>query len=319
MDEPKRPATVLLVGDLRANRDLLRAALQQDGYGVSTVETGEGALEAVPMLDPDVILLGVVPPGIDELEVCRRLKQAPATRLIPVVLASGRGRAAKLEAMRAGADDVLSEPLDIDELRARVKSLVRFKRYTNELDAAMAVILDLALNVEARLPDTKGHCQRLARYATSLGRRIGLKEWQLAALHRGAFLHDIGNISIPEAILLKPDALTADEYAIIKRHPLIGDTLCGTMHALQAVRPIIRHHHERLDGTGYPDGLRGDTIPLMAQIITVADVYDALTNDRLFRYALSTEEACEELQEGVRRGWYQRDLVSEFIAVNTAA
>jgi putative two-component system response regulator len=174
------------------------------------------------------------------------------------------------------------------------------------------VIVSLALTVEARDAYTEGHCQRLASYATALGEAVGLEAWDLAALKRGGFLHDIGKIGIPDAILLKAGPLTADEYVVMKQHTVIGDHLCEGLRALRNVRPIVRHHHERLDGSGYPDGLRGDQIPLLAQIMSVADLFDAARTARPYKPARSEDYALEELAGEVRHGWKGAHLVETF-------
>ncbi len=190
---------------------------------------------------------------------------------------------------------------------------MRIKHYTDELDTAASVIVSLALTIEARDPSTNGHCQRLAAYASALGREVKLDEEDIAALHRGGFLHDIGKVGIPDGILLKPTALTAEEYEVMKQHTLIGDRLCGELRSLRRVRPIVRHHHERLDGSGYPDGLGGSQIPLLAQIMGIVDVFDALTTARPYKSAVSAARAYEALEIEVRRGWRHLDLVRRFV------
>src|SRR5690606_37002025 len=213
---------------------------------------------------------------LDGFAACRVLKNDARTRLTPVVLMTGAAeREDRMQAIECGADDFLAKPIDFTELKARVRSLVRLKRYTDELDSAESVILSLARTVEARDPLTEGHCERIDSYAVGLGRRLGLATEDLAALHRGGFLHDIGKIAVPDAVLFKPGPLTPEELAIMRMHPVVGDQLCGNLRSLARVRPIVRHHHERLDGSGYPDGLRGDRIPLLAQIVSVVDVFDA--------------------------------------------
>lgn len=183
----------------------------------------------------------------------------------------------------------------------------------DELESAESVILTMALMVEARDPYTAGHCERLAKYAGALGSALGLGDGDLDALRRGGYLHDVGKIAIPDSILLKKGRLTPQEYALMKRHPVIGADLCGKLQSLTEVRPIVRHHHERLDGSGYPDGLRGQEIPLMAQIIAVVDVFDALTTVRPYRGAMTPAWACEALIEDATRGWLNPDLVSVFV------
>jgi putative two-component system response regulator len=221
----------------------------------------------------------------------------------------------RIEGINAGADDFLGKPFDSGELRARVGSLLRLKRYTDDLESAESVILSLALTVEARDPYTEGHCQRLAEYASALGRALGLSNEEISALHRGGYLHDVGKIGIADAILQKPTPLSAAEYATMKAHTVIGDRLCGNLRSLALVRPIVRHHHELLNGAGYPDGLVGEQIPLLAQIVGVVDAYDAMTTSRPYRAALSVEAAYEELRRDVARGWRRRDLVEAFIAL----
>src|SRR5262249_15416821 len=257
---------------------------------------GEQALEILARVTPDVVMLDVQLPGVDGFDVCRTIKQTPATRLVPVVLVTGMGaREHPLARSRARADEFLPKPFDIEELQARVASLVRLKRYTDELDSAESVILSLALTVEARDAYTVGHCQRLARYATALGEALGLPPEELAALHRGAYLHDVGKIAVPDAILQKPARLTPEEYEVIKQHTVIGERLCGSLRSLLLVRPIVRHHHERCDGSGYPDGLVNGEIPLLAEIVAIVDTFDAVTTTRPYRAARPVDAAIAEL------------------------
>jgi putative two-component system response regulator len=315
----RRTGTVLVVDDLSSNAELLQQCLTRDGYEVETAASGEAALEAIARHQPDVILLDVMMPGIDGFELCRRLKGDPATRLIPVVLVTALNeREDKIQGINAGADDFLSKPVNAHELRARVRSLIRLKQHTDELDSVESLITSLALIIEARDPYTEGHCHRLAAYATALGVRLDLGDEELAALHRGGYLHDLGKIGLPEALLQKGGPLTPAEFEVVKRHTIIGDELCKQVRSLEQVRSIIRHHHERLDGSGYPDGLAGNAIPLLAQITAIADAYDALTTGRPYRDALPSERAFEELRAEAARGWRRADLVEEFIALGRA-
>ena len=309
----RRAARVLIVDDEQPNRALLMRVLIGEGYEAYTAETGAAALAAVAVDPPDLILLDVRMPGVDGFEVCRRLKHAAGTRLIPVVMVTALGdHAHRIRGIEAGADDFIAKPFDIEELRARVRSLVRLKRYTDELDSAEAIIRSLALTIEARDAYTEGHCERLAHYSVSLGRHLQAGEDEIAALERGGYLHDVGKIGVPDALLLKPSRLTAAEFELMKQHTIIGDRLCGELRSLRLVRLIVRHHHERLDGSGYPDGLRGDQIPLLAQIVGVADVYDAVTTSRPYRVARSSEHALAELAMEVARGFRRTDIVEAF-------
>jgi len=311
--------TVLVVEDDDLNSKLLLRMLRARGYSAALLPDGESALASIDATPPDLVLLDVGLPGIDGFEVCSRIKRSAATRLIPVVLVTGMGaQEHRIAGIRAGADDFITKPFDPEELQARVASLLRLKQYTDELESAESVILSLALTVEARDAYTEGHCQRLAAYATALGRSIGLSEVELAALHRGAYLHDVGKIGIPDAILLKPSRLTDAEYAVVKQHPIIGERLCGDLRSLRLVRDIVRSHHERRDGSGYPMGLRGDEVPLLAEIVAIADSFDAMTTNRPYRAALSDEAAFAELRGDVSRGAFQHDLVERFLALRRA-
>lgn len=311
---------VLVVDDSPAFAAALSRLLKAEGFAVDVVHDSTAAFDAVARLEPDVILLDVEIPGDSGFEVCRRLKQNDITRLTPVVLLTGlSGREHRLAGIEAGADDFLTKPVDVTELTARVRSLSRMKHYTDELESAESVIVSLALTVEARDAYTEGHCERLSSYAVALGEHLGLPEADLAALRRGGILHDVGKIGIPDAVLLKPGRLTRDEYELVKQHTIIGERLCAGLRSLSAVRPIIRQHHERLNGSGYPDGLRGDEISLLAQIIGVVDAFDAMTTDRPYRPSMGLDRAIDELRRDAARGAMSADLVTPFIGLVAAA
>jgi putative two-component system response regulator len=289
------------------------------GYRVLTAENGRDALEIVRRARPDLVLLDVVMPGMSGLDVCAEIKRNEDTRFTPVVLISGaQERQTRLDGLEAGADDFLNKPIDHEELQTRVRSLMRLKRLTDDLESAEALFLTLGRIIEARDPCTEGHCERLTDYATALGRRLHLDEADLIALHRGAYLHDVGKIAIPDRVLLKKGRLTRKEYALMKQHPVIGDDLCRTVGSFDAVRPIVRHHHERLDGRGYPDGLAGNRIPLLAQIVSIVDVFDALTTHRPYRKALSTATAYQMMRDDARGGWCRQELLETFIELHLA-
>jgi putative two-component system response regulator len=309
-------ARILVVDDEALNVEVFSRLMSRLGYEVLTATSGELALQSVTRDRPDLVLLDVNMDGIDGFEVCRRLKSDTRTRLIPIVLITGSNATEdRVRGIEAGADDFLAKPPVVAELEARVRSLTRVKRYTDELDSAQSVILTLGLTIESRDPSTQGHCERLAHYATALGARLGLDDDQRVALHRGAFLHDVGKVGIPDVILLKPGRLTPEERAVMQQHPVIGHRLCGELRALERVRPIVRHHHERPNGTGYPDGLEGDNIPLLARIMNVVDSYDALTTVRPYKAALSRVDAFRELRGEAARGWKCPVLVEEFAAI----
>ena len=309
--------TIVVVDDDPAIARLLERILLANGYKVLAAPNGCDALRLIQQALPDVILSDVRMPEVDGFDLCRAVKQDPRIRLTPVVLMTGlAARQDRIQAIDCGADDFLSKPFDEQELIARVGSLIRLKRRTDDLVSAEAVIISLALTIEARDPHTDGHCQRLSRYASILGERLNLGESDLEALRWGGIVHDIGKIAIPDAILLKPGKLTDEEMTRMKQHTVIGDKLCAGFRALDRVRPIVRSHHERLDGSGYPDGLRGDAIPLLAQIISIADVYDAVTSERPYKPAETPEGGYAALQTEVLRGWKRADLVNLFIATS---
>ena len=320
LSELRVATRLLVVDDVPQNRTMLERMLAAEGYTVTSAADGAIALRMVEADPPDLIVSDIDMPNLNGIEFCRRVKDNPATRFVPFILITGLAdRANRIAGIEAGADDFLGKPFDSQELKARVRSLLRLKRYTDELDSAESVILSLALTVEARDPYTRGHCQRLAAYAVRIGERIGVSDEQLAALHRGGYLHDVGKIGVPDAVLFKPAGLSPDEYGVLKRHTLIGDRLCGDLRALSLVRPIVRHHHERLDGSGYPDGLKGDAVPLLAQIISIVDEYDAITTSRPYRVALPPERAFDELAKDAREGLLNPDLVEIFSGIGPEA
>jgi putative two-component system response regulator len=316
MNPTKLSGKVVVIEDVEENLEHITTVLERDGYTVVGARDGAEGLDVVLRERPDLVLTDVVMPRINGFEVCRRLKGDRETRLIPVVLVTGLAeRSDRIQGIDAGADDFLTKPFDGHELRARVRSLVRLKRFTDDLDRADSVILSLGLTVEARDRYTMGHCERMARFGGAFGVHLGLSDEEISALHRGGYLHDVGKVGIPDAILLKTGPLEPGERALMEKHPVIGEGLCGDLRLLRPVRPIIRWHHERLDGSGYPDGLREDAIPLLAQMMGIVDVFDALTTDRVYRNRLSWDDACLVLQEEAARGWRNPHLVDEFISL----
>jgi putative two-component system response regulator len=306
--------SVLIVDDVAGSARQIESLLAPDGYEVRTVGDGVAALRRVRDDPPDLVLMDVKMPLVDGFEACRAIKRDPATRLIPVVLVTSLDdSASRVRGLDAGADDFVSKPFVATELRARVRSLLRIKHYTDDLDSAESVIVSLALTIEARDGTTGGHCERLSRSASTMGVILGLDAEAVSALERGGILHDVGKVGIPDAVLLKPGPLTPDEYELMKQHTVIGDRLCGTLRSLRHVRGIVRHHHERLDGGGYPDRLRGDAIPIEAQIISIVDAYDAMTTMRPYVGARPAAWAADELRREAAWGWRRTDLVMTFL------
>jgi putative two-component system response regulator len=255
----RKSARILVVDDNRDNAFVTSELLQSAGYEVQTAENGTRAEAIIRQEPPDVILLDVIMPGKSGIDVCRDLKSDPQTRLIPIVMITGLSeRDDKIRAIEAGADDFLNKPIFPEELFARVRSLLKLKEFTDELESAENVLCTLGLSVESRDPYTAGHCERLAEYASQLGRHLGLSGEELVALRRGGYLHDLGKITVPDEILKKGSDLTPAEWTIMRQHPVTGESICRPLRSLKDVLPIIRHHHEHWDGSGYPDGLRGE-------------------------------------------------------------
>ena len=304
--------TILIADDARANRELLADMLEEQGYNLAFAEDGDQALGVLLKQPIDLALLDVMMPGRTGFAVCRAIKSKPETRLVPVVLVTGlNSKEDRVSGIECGADDFLSKPLHKEELIARVSSLLKLKHFTDELENAETVLFALARSIEAKDPYTEGHCERLSRYSVLLAERIGLKAELREALRRAGVVHDVGKVAVPEHILVKPGPLSAEEREIMQQHPVVGERICAPLKSFRHVLPVIRHHHEKLDGTGYPDGLKGEQIPLTARIMTTVDVYDALTTDRPYRKALSREEALRTMREEVKRGWWEAALVDE--------
>jgi len=313
----RRPAARILVVDDNASvAGLMSQLLTMRGYEVVVAADADQAEAEVQRQLPDLILSDVRMPGKSGYDLCRDLKGDPATRLIPFILITGlTDGAEKLRGIEAGADDFLNKPVLAEELTARVKSLLRVKEFTDELETAESVLCTLGLIVEGRDPYTEGHCERLALHAADLGRHLGLDEDSIVALRRGGFLHDLGKIAVPDDILKKGTDLTSDEWKIMKLHPITGENICKPLKSLRLVLPIIRHHHEHMDGSGYPDGLVGNEIPLLPRILQVVDVYDALRTARPYKPAIGHDQSVLTMREKARQGLLDGDLADEFLGM----
>jgi putative two-component system response regulator len=313
---PRRAPRVLVVDDNPETMVLMTELLAGRGYEVVAVADALQAEVEIRRELPDLILSDVIMPGKSGYELCREVKEDPATRLIPFVLITGLSdREDRLRGIEAGADDFLNKPIFSEELFARVKSLLKLKEFTDELETAESVLCTLGLSVESRDPYTEGHCERLAENASNLGRHLGLNEESIVALRRGGYLHDLGKIAVPDDVLKKGTNLTEEEWAVMKQHPLTGENICRPLKSLRLVLPIIRNHHEHSDGSGYPDGLRKADIPLLARVLQVADVYDALRTARPYKPALGHEQAAFTMRQEARGGLWDEELVAEFLSM----
>jgi putative two-component system response regulator len=303
---------ILVADDNEANRELLSVLLSEEGYQVVCAADGQQALDRLDSDSIDLALLDVIMPRRTGFEACLAMKSKPETRLIPVVLLTSlNSDDDRIRGIMCGADDFLSRPVNKHELLARVHSLLRLKQFTDELDNAEAVLFSLALSIEAKDPYTEGHCDRLSKYSVALGDKLGLPEDLRVALRRGGLVHDIGKLAVPEHILLKPGPLTPEERKIMEQHTIAGERICAPLRSFRHVLPIIRHHHEKQDGSGYPDGLKGEQIPLTARILQVTDIYDALSTDRPYRKALPMQKAFAIMREEVKRGWWDGSLIDQ--------
>jgi putative two-component system response regulator len=290
---------VLVIEDDAANRALLTHLLRSEGFRVEAHENGETGLAAVESVNPDLVLLDVGLPGLDGLELTRRLRLDPRYVTLPVLLLTGRTLPSDVvDGLNAGADDFITKPFSQPELIARIRSALRLRRALVGMEAAHAVVTALANAVEAKDAQTEHHCERLALLAGRLGRRLNLAPAELDAVTYGALLHDVGKIGVPDNILTKPGPLDEDEWELVRRHPEIGERICAPLRSFGAFGPIIRHHHERWDGQGYPARLRGERIPVGARIVGLVDSFDAITHDRPYREARSLEQALDELGRG---------------------
>jgi putative two-component system response regulator len=307
--------TILIVDDLKTNRMVLRDFLKPAGFHVVEATNGEEALERVQESPPDLILLDIVMPKLDGFQVCRRLKENPVTALIPVVFMTALDKTEDhVKGLEAGADDFLSKPFNRALLSARLTSLLKMKALRDSLDQAEDVILSLARAIEARDHFTEEHVERVADFAVALARLTGYEEDALRDVRYGGILHDIGKIGVPDFILNKRGPLNPDEAAVMERHPVVGWEICKRLRSVAGVLPLVRHHHEKLDGTGYPDHLQGSQISVSARIMAITDIYDACTSNRSYRQAMTQQGACELLLAEAAVKKLDAELVNLFIA-----
>jgi len=307
---------VLVVDDNLGTARLLETVLAAEGHHVTIASDGPEALAQIKKSPPDLILLDLGLPGLSGYEVCHRIKQDPSTRWIPIIIVTGQCAGdAKVHSWDLGADDFLTKPFRCPEVVARCKSLLRVKRLHDELDSAEAVVFAFARAVEAKSPYTHGHSERVTSYALRLAAELAVPQgdWQL--LRKGALLHDIGKISVPDAILNKPGSLTPDEYDVIKQHTVQGAHIVEPLRSIRMLIPLVRSHHERLDGKGYPDRLNADEIPMLVRILSVADVYDSLASRRPYRPAIPHETCLKMLRADADGGGLDPELVSTFCSL----
>ena len=309
------PATIFIADDDVSARRLLRRVLEGAGYRVDEAFDGTSARAALERSTPDLLILDIHMPGTDGIALCRDIKRNPATSLMPIIHVTGStSRDERLDALAAGSDEFVGKPFDIEELLTRVRSLLRTRRLTAHLVSAEAVMIALARTVEARDLYTERHLYRVANRAVRTATALGAAAPLIETVRLGGLLHDLGKIAVPDRVLLKPGPLNREEFAFVRMHPETGAGIVRPLEPYTAPQPVVLHHHERLDGKGYPAGLRGAQIPVAARIVSVSDAFDAITSDRPYRAGNSVETAMQILRDG-RGGQWDPEVVDAFTSV----
>ena len=311
--EERRPS-VLVVDDVLPNLELMEAVFQKAGLQVHSALGAEAALDVYTNHPIDIAVLDVMMPGINGFELCRRLKTFSEKEFIPVVLVTAlNDKRNRLTGLEAGADDFISKPFDTQELLTKIRSLLKQKELHAQLDHSENIIFSLVITLEARDHYTKGHSTRVGDLANEFGAFLGFPGKDLVVLKKAGILHDIGKMGLSETILKKPAALTPKEAEEIRRHPTLGEEICRPLKSMKDILPGIRHHHERWDGSGFPDNLSGDSIPLMARILAILDTFDAMVSIRPYRGRRSIEEALLVIEKERFSGQWDPELTGVFI------
>ncbi len=320
LEDAAQAPTILIVDDIDLNRRLLKAMLKTANYRILEAKRPSAALNILERDKVDLVVVDLMMPEMSGPDFCRLLKNERRTQLIPILMVTSvQGPENEIVGIESGADEFLIKPLQPTLVRTRIRAMLRNKALVDSLEEAEAILFALAQSVEHRDQYTGLHCERLAAYSIALGQALGLSKADQLALYRGGFLHDIGKISIPDVILFKRGLLSEEEWQTMRQHTIRGEEICRPMKTLAPVLPIIRSHHERWDGSGYPDGLAGEEIPLLARILQVADIYDALTTARPYKPAFSHQHAIEIMLEEARRGWRDPELVPLFSGITQPA
>ncbi len=304
---------ILIVDDLPENIELIRNFFYDQSYKIYAAHNGKEAIRKAKKIHPDLILLDIIMPGMDGFEVTKELKKNTSTQEIPIILITGlQDSQSKQKGYNLGVDDFITKPINMYELKTRCKSLINYKKLSERLNEAEQILYYIALMVEQKEQYRQGHTNRLAKYSELLARSLGLSGEEIKAIRVGGILHDIGKISIGDKILNKPGPLDSEEFEEIKRHPVEGEKLCQPFANFINALPLIKYHQERYDGSGYPEGLEGDHIPLGARIVALVESYTSLTTPRPFRDAYSRGEALDILDDEVKKGKWDTKIFSEF-------
>ena len=316
LEDKKLKGKILVVDDQEMSVTFLSRILEKYGYSTVTAYDGIQALDKFNKERPDIILLDIMMPNMNGFDVCKTIKDDPNNRMIPIIMITALSDSEdKIRAIDCGADDFINKPFDKLELLARINSLLRIKHLNDQLENAENILFSMARILELKDPFTKGHIDRTTELAVKLGKHIDLSKEELDNLRKGAMLHDIGKIVIPDSILSKYENLTEAETEIVKKHPVLGYEICKPMISLKETLPVIRSHHERIDGTGYPDGLKGEEIPLIARIMSVADNYDSLVYHKSYSLGVPASEAIMHLISDADRNILDRKVVEKLIDI----
>jgi putative two-component system response regulator len=311
--DEERPS-ILVVDDLQSNLDLMEAVFLKEGFKVYTALGANSAIKIFGQFGPDLAVLDVMMPGIDGFDLCQKLKDTSGKRFFPVILLTALiDQKSRIKGIESGADDFISKPFDTPELIVKIRSLLKLKALQEELDHSEDIILTLAIAMEARDPYTKGHSTRVSKLSAEFVSFLGIPQKNRDEMRKAGILHDIGKIGLSASLLLKPVALTEEELEAIKRHAVLGEEICRPLLSMRKILPAIRHHHERWDGSGYPDRLAGEEIPLMARVLSVVDAFDAMVSVRPYRDCKSPRKALETMESEWHKGQWDPELLGYFL------
>lgn len=311
--EEERPS-ILIVDDIQSNLELMEAVFLKEGFRVYTALGSDAAIEIFEQYPVDLAVLDVMMPGMDGFELCRRFKDLSGKRFFPVILLTAlTDRKSRITGIESGADDFISKPFDTSELITKIKSLLKLKALQEELDHSENIIMTLAVAMEAKDPYTKGHSTRVSKLSVDFVSFLDLSNKDKEEMKKAGVLHDIGKICLSESLLHKAGPLTEEEAEAIKRHAVLGEEICRPLVSMRRILPGIRHHHERWDGRGFPDGIAREEIPIMARILSIADSFDAIISVRPYRDRRSIKTALEIMKSERYKGQWDPELLGYFL------